>query len=62
MRETLSLLRLYHWKVSFWNGHYHWLCKEWGYKNVLVDTISDIKLNAKRISLVLKQILSKNNK
>lgn len=38
MRETLSLLRLHHWTRSFWNGHYWWLIKEWGWKCIFTDT------------------------
>ena len=50
MRETLSLLRLYHWLKSFWNGHYRWLCEKWGYDKIWKDTIDDLKNKvAKRI-------------
>ena len=38
MRETLSLLRLYHWEKSLWNGHYLWLIKQWGWKCIFRDT------------------------
>lgn len=42
MRETLSLLRLYHWKKSFWDGHYWRLIKLWGWKCILKDTWIEI--------------------
>jgi len=49
MRETLSLLRLHHWKKSLWNGHYLQLIKWWGWKCVFADTMKDIlKLITKR--------------
>jgi hypothetical protein len=43
MRESLSLLRGYHWKESFWNGHYRQLIKWWGWKCIVTDTWDDIK-------------------
>ena len=47
MRETLSLIRWYHWRHSFWNGHYKWLVKQWGWKCVFIDTWTEIKWKIK---------------
>ena len=44
MRETLSLLRLYHWRESLWNGHYRQLIKWWGWGVILPDTWQDVKI------------------
>lgn len=44
MRETLSLLRWYHWRESFWNGHYRQLIKWWGWQSILPDTWIDAKI------------------
>jgi hypothetical protein len=41
MRETLSLLRLYHWWKSFWNGHYMKLIGYWGVWPIFADTWAD---------------------
>jgi len=40
-RETLSLFRFYHWKKSFWNGHYKFLIKTWGWRCLFGDTWRD---------------------
>jgi len=44
MRESLSLLMLYHWRRSLWNGHYLDLIKTWGTKAIFHDTYRDIKI------------------
>jgi len=48
MRETLSLLKLYHWKKSFWTGHYLWLIRQWGWKYIFIDTWVEIISLVKR--------------
>ena len=42
MRETLSLCRWYHWRTSFWSGHYFQLIKRHGIKSIFKDTFDDI--------------------
>jgi len=49
MRESLSLFRLYHWKKSFWNGHYKQLIEWWGWDKIYKDSIDDILGLAKKI-------------
>jgi hypothetical protein len=43
MRETLSLLRWYHWRHSFWSGHYKMLINLHGADKIYKDTFVDIK-------------------
>jgi hypothetical protein len=47
IRETLSLIRAYHWKKSFWNGHYLYLIKLWGFKYIIIDTYKEVWIKIK---------------
>lgn len=42
-RQSLSIFQKYHWKESFWNGHYIQLIKWWGITTIFKDSWNDIK-------------------
>ena len=49
MRESLSLLCLWHWKKYFWDGHYLQLIKMWGWKCIFTDTVEDVLWKFKKL-------------